>query len=161
MKKRLMACAFALIFVQACQTAGPVDETSPLAKTADTVANLTGLGSQTLQPGDCGLFLWNRTDAQTFMFFSQAGEGVAKYYVDDAEESVSMVSAGSELFGQFHTSTRWELTDGRTFDLELEPGEELEDGQRIDSGILTLVDAEGWRTKTPVAGVRACQPDGA
>jgi hypothetical protein len=35
----------------------------------------------------------------------------------------------------------------------------LEGGQRIESGVINIRDHEGWDTKLPVLGVRACQQE--
>lgn len=155
-----------LLFVSAlCACQYPdVAETAEVSRPSQQAetAELPGLGPQTLDPGDCGLFLWSRTDARTFVFFHRAGEATAKFFDDDHSENVTIAGVGGTLFGQFHSSTDWILADGRSFELMLEPGEELDGGQRVSGGVLTLVDADGWRTKTPVSGVRACQPtDGA
>ena len=64
---------------------------------------------------------------------------------------------GGEIFGQFNTRMEFVANDGRVVSLDLVPGDMLEGGQRIESGLLTLADREGWLTKLPVLGVRACQ----
>ena len=49
--------------------------------------------------------------------------------------------------------------DGRELALSVVPGEDLEGGQRIESGLINVRDKEGWDTKLPVLGVRACQQE--
>lgn len=118
----------------------------------------SGLAAQTLAPGDCGLFLWNKTNSQTFVFFQRAGEAVARYF-DGAEVELANTSIDGVLFGEFYTMTKWTAPDGGSVVLSIVPGEEIDGGQRIPSGVISVVNADGWEIKTPVAGVTACKTD--
>ena len=121
-----------------------------------------GLEPQTLEVGECGLFLWSLSGEPTFMFFSRATSGEARILIEDEAETVTQASAGGDIFGQFTTQTGWSSqTKGYSIDLTLVPGEQLIDGQRVESGRIKLTDIEGWETIIPIAGARAClnEPD--
>lgn len=119
----------------------------------------SGLGPQTLQPGECGLFLWSQTDTSKFIFFTRAVSGTALVSQSAGPVDLAQTTAGGEIFGQFNTETSYAASDGALVQLKIVAGEELEGGQRISSGLITTTDPEGWVTKLPVLGVRACQPE--
>jgi hypothetical protein len=119
----------------------------------------SGLGPQTVEPGECALFLWSKTDTTKFIFFSKALSGQATFAQGEEPLTMTQISAGGDIFGQFNTRTAYLAPDGRELDLTIEPGEVMIDGQRIEDGLIRLDDVEGWHTVLPVVGVRACQPE--
>ncbi len=155
-------CSVALA-TAACQSSGgePVDERERMMSLRPAIDSIpqSGLGPQELLAGECGLFLWSKTDVSKFIFFSKALSGTARFAQGEVPISLTQVTAGGNIFGQFNTIMAYESEDRRQFGLTLVPGEELEGGQRIESGLLTLTDREGWQTKLPILGVRACQPE--
>lgn len=124
----------------------------------DTAQAQRGLPPQTLAPNECGLFLWSKTDASKFVFFTRAGQSEALFLLDDVPTPLRSISEGGEVFGQFYTETKFKTEDGRDVSLSYEPGEALTDGARIKNGLMQYADEKGWRTVLPVLGVRVCQP---
>ncbi|MEO1641956.1 MAG: hypothetical protein AAFR74_01375 [Pseudomonadota bacterium] len=120
----------------------------------------SGLGPQTLAPGECGLFLWSKTDTTKFIFFSRAVSGIALFKPGNETLNLQQIAAGGTIFGQFNTEQGFAADDGSMVELSFVPGDELTGGQRIADGLITITDAEGWRTKLPVLGIRACMPEG-
>lgn len=118
----------------------------------------SGIGPQTLEPRECALFLWSKTDASQFIFFQKAGSGTARMRIADRTVDVGQVSNRGEVFGQFMTEQAFLSPDGERVSLTFLPGEELEGGQRIRDGRLTVTADDSWRTVIPVLGVRACRP---
>lgn len=149
--------------VTACQSSDltPEEERLRILSQRPAIDSIpkSGLGPQQLDPGDCGLFLWSKTDVTKFIFYSEALSGTALFAQAEAPIDLIQTSAGGNIFGQFNTLMRYAADDGRTVELSLVPGDQLEGGQRLESGLLTLTDAEGWVTKLPILGVRACQPE--
>ena len=117
----------------------------------------SGLGHQDVQQGDGGLFIWSQTEVSRFSYFSRALTGQAVFAQDDSPVRMTQTSAGGDIFGQFNTRMEYITTDNRAVELTLEPGELLQGGQRLERGLLSLADREGWLTKLPVLGVRACK----
>ncbi len=155
---------FAFIITTACATTEPEDPAAARArmlalKPAISSVPESGLGPQELLVGDCGLFLWSKTDISKFIFFSRALEGTATFAQAETPVTLTQAEAGGEIFGQFTTRMAYVSADGRSLSLTMVPGEELDGGQRIESGLISLTDAEGWQTKLPVLGVRACQTE--
>ena len=119
----------------------------------------SGLGPQELLVGDCGLFLWSQTDVSKFIFFSKALSGTATFAQGEVPLVLTQIGASGDIFGQFNTNMTYATQDGRELALSIEPGENLDGGQRIESGMINIRDTEGWDTKLPVLGVRACQQE--
>lgn len=119
----------------------------------------SGLGPQELLTGECGLFLWSQTDVSKFIFFSKALSGTATFAQAETPLTLSQIGAGGDIFGQFNTDMTFLTEDGREVALTVEAGELLEGGQRISSGLINVRDKDGWDTKLPVLGVRACKQE--
>ncbi len=124
----------------------------------DSVPN-SALGPQELLAGECGLFLWSQTDVSKFIFYSKALSGIAQFAQDDVPIALTQIGAGGDIFGQFNTQMTYLSDDGREVALTLDAGDLLDGGQRIESGLINIRDREGWDTKLPVLGVRACQQE--
>lgn len=145
----------ALFFASASCSSNPDTELS-VPETQEIGSS--GLAAQKLEKGDCGLFLWNRTDSSTFLFFQRAGETSALFY-ENGEVSLTNISNDGRLFGQFYTQSQWRLSDERTLRLSIDPGEAINGGQRITGGVISSTNSDGWEVKTPVAGVTACMEE--
>lgn len=166
MNRFLFALA-SLALLSGCQSwVASTSTTEPEAKTAaqapatraiSTVPR-SGLGPQELAPGECGLFLWSQTDVSKFIFFSRALSGQALLVQGDAPLTLAQSNAGGDIFGQFTTLMEYTSETGNSYALSIAPGDDLDGGQRLENGLMTITDAEGWITKLPVLGVRACQP---
>lgn len=117
----------------------------------------SALGPQELLDGECGLFLWSQTDISKFIFFSKALSGTAIFAQGDIPLMLVQTTAGGDIFGQFNTRSGFESDDGRSLTVTVVPGDMLNGGQRLESGLISLTDKQGWQTKLPVLGVRACQ----
>lgn len=162
MKPLVLTSSILMLGLAACQSSPPsgTDQTRERLMAMQPAINSvpsSGLGPQELEEGECGLFLWSQTDVSKFIFFSKALTGQAVFAQDDSPVRMTQTSAGGDIFGQFNTRMEYITTDNRAVELTLEPGEMLEGGQRLERGLLSLADREGWLTKLPVLGVRACK----
>ena len=162
--KRFLIASLVLGLLSACSST-PDDPAAERARmlalkpAIDSVPQ-SALGPQTLQVGECGLFLWSQTDVSKFIFFSGALSGTAVFAQGETPISLTQSLAGGDIFGQFNTRMTYVAdADRRQLELTIEPGEILQGGQRIEQGLITMTDREGWQTKLPVLGVRACQQE--
>ncbi|WP_293611089.1 hypothetical protein [Ponticaulis sp.] len=153
----LMACSSTTTNAQTSAEAPPGPNVPPAIARAQ--APRAGLAPQTLAVGECGLFLWTRREQPEFVFFSKAGTEQAKFWHAGQTHELSRIAVGGQIFGQQLSEQDFSLPDGRSAELRMTPGEMLVGGQRIPEASLTIIDAEGWRTMIPVAGVTACQPE--
>lgn len=147
----------------ACASSGDRPERATKADKASTSQRAArtprkGLEPQELAGNECGLFLWSKTDPSLFIFFTRAGEGTAEMMLEDERVSLAQVAAGGAIFGQFFTVQTYQTDAGREVHLTFDPGDELQEGQRIANGRFQYLDDEGWVTVLPVIGVRVCQP---
>lgn len=164
MPRLLLATAALAIGLTACSSTRDLDPQEArarmlaMAPAIDSVPS-SGLGPQEVLAGECALFLWSQTDTTKFIFFSKALSGSASFAQGEIPMDLVQTGAGGDIFGQFNTETRYVSDDGRELSLEVVPGERMNGGQRVEEGLISLTDKEGWLTKLPVLGVRACQPE--
>lgn len=119
----------------------------------------TGLPAQTLDAGDCGLFVWAATMSKPFILFSRADQSRGLWY-HEIQEPISLIKgSGASAFGQF-PENRFQRPNGQMLDLALSNAEMIEDGIRYKSGTLTFQTVEGWEKVMPVIGLAACQRTG-
>ena len=162
--RRSLAAAAMAIGLAACSSTPDLDPQEARARmlamtpAIDSVPS-SGLGPQEVLAGECALFLWSQTDISKFIFFSKALSGTASFAQGETPIGLVQTGAGGDIFGQFNTETRYLSDDGREITLEVVPGERMNGGQRVEQGLISLTDKEGWLTKLPVLGVRACQPE--
>ena len=147
----------------ACASNGTSDEkAAAIAKAANQPAidaPAEGLPPQQLKPGECGLFLWNMTAPRRFVFFTEATSGSALVLHEGQPVTLFATETGGDVFGQFFTETDYLSGDGRhAVRLTVNPGEMIDGGQRVETGRLVTLGADGWETVLPVTGVRACIP---
>lgn len=146
--------------VTACvSTSSDVETPTRAGQSATEQLPPSGLGPQELAPGECGLFLWSKTDTTKFIFYSEAVSGTALFKPAEETLQLEQIAAGGTIFGQFNTEQGYQASNGSVVELKFDPGEELTGGQRISDGLMTITDPEGWRTKLPVLGIRACMPE--
>jgi hypothetical protein len=117
------------------------------------------LPGQDLAPGECGLFLWTQGTPRRFIYFSRAGAATAESMLAETRQTLALVRQGGTLFGQFMTEMDYVTPEGESVSLQITPGDMVDGGQKIASGRFKLLNAGGWETVIPVAGLRACQPD--
>ena len=118
----------------------------------------TGLPAQKLDPGACGLFLWERRESPDFVFFSKGASEEALIWYEGETHSLTRMGVSGDVFGQFLTEQTYTMSGGRVVQLTMTPGDLLVGGQRVPEASMKVVDSEGWSTLIPVAGVTACQP---
>ena len=158
MKRACLLATISLLTACASSTEAPAAG-KPAAQPAISAVPSEGLPPQRLLPGQCGLFLWGMSAPRKFVFFLEGSSGEALILVDDVPTSMTMATAGGEVFGQFLTEMRFGASaNGPAISVSLTPGEVLEGGQRVDTGHLLIKSPEGWETILPITGVRACMP---
>lgn len=166
MKQALRILSIAMIGgVTACATPSapaPQVETQAEVNIAPTPAPVSGpqsLPPQTLSVNECGLFLWSKTDSASFVFFSKAGTREALFLRNGKQVLLREASNAGDIFGQFYTGATYQA-DGepKPISLNYTPGEDIPNGARVPSGVITYFDQRDWKVTLPVLGVRYCQP---
>lgn len=151
---------FGLMLLVGCVSATSNPATPPVTSAAIAAAETprAGLPAQTLEAGECGLFLWTRRQQPEFIFFSKVGTERGEFWDGEKAIALSRTGFGGDIFGQELTEQTFVTGDGRTAKLSLVPGDQLVSGQRVPEASITIIDAEGWSTLIPAAGVSVCQP---
>ena len=163
MRRLLLILISTLSVLAACATQA-IEPEKDASIGADATIDIASDGSQnslaaqTLQPNECGLFMWSKTDPSRFVFFNKAGSSNALFLMDDMPTEMTITSAGGDIFGQFFTDTTYETQGGRSVSVSYQAGENIDDGARISSGVIQFLDTKDWLTTLPIVGVRFCQP---
>ena len=131
----------AALLLSACATTGTDADIQSYGR--------SGLAGQTLDPGECGLFVWRADTAKTFALFSSAAKGVLHV----GEETAFTPNADATAPQQTIT------VDEREYTLDLRRPEPVEGGTKYSEGALKTVSDAGWDVLIPVLGLSLCQPD--
>jgi len=136
---RFISLIFGAALLSACATTAP---------DARQNAELAGLPTSELDPGQCGLFGWSTDETRTFIFY--ADEKTARYAGRDGPVDLVAQSA--------FPATEYVDPSGEAVTLRLGEGELMSGGMRYPGArVVTLTD-EGWERLHPVAIVKTCQP---
>jgi len=114
------------------------------------------LPAQTLQTGECGLFVWAASPAKPFILFSEQAKARALWFNESQEPLTLIESAGGNSYGQSSINA-YQRTNGQTLALSLTDAEAIEGGMRYKSGTLSYMTSDGWGKVVPVIGLAACQ----
>ena len=122
-----------------------------------TVNGADALSARTLEPGECGLFVW-AGEARRFILYSQAGQGavLARDGKDVALTAQPSATSG-DLYGQIPIQSFTD-PDGKPYALSLTSATALDGGTRYDAGTWRHKDSAGWDVLTPVTGLSTCRP---
>ncbi|MBL8549592.1 MAG: hypothetical protein JNJ73_06385 [Hyphomonadaceae bacterium] len=117
------------------------------------------LPPQELRRGECGLFLWARTNSpMLLMTVIGAEDSVARVRADGSQRTLPRTEFdGSPVHGQFE---RQVFSDGRLtleVDVHFDANRQIRDGAIVQSGVVRVVNRAGWKTILPVGGMVACQ----
>ncbi len=122
------------------------------------VFDLESLPPQKLRSGQCGLFLWSRTDQPVFVVFAEDTPAQATVRIGGRNRLLKRTATGGErVMGHFEQQT---FSAGRyAFDLSLsfDRTRPVQDGAIVDHGVLRTRDKTGEETIVPVGGMIGCQ----
>jgi len=139
MRLILLFCGAALL--SACASTPP--------PAAPNSAEVSGLPTSQLAPGQCGMFGWSTGDSRDFIFY--ADQKTARY---------ASLNGPLDLAAQTpFPSTKYTDASGNIVTLRLGEGEAMDGGMRYPAARVVTLTKEGWERLHPVAIVRTCQPD--
>lgn len=157
---RMILIAGAAMAASACVVTGsvPGGDVDGVLQPPQAAAPVSALPAQSLQPGQCGLFLFGVRPPNPFVVFEdedartvQIVHGGSRYTLPVTGQSAPFVSG--EAFGRRYIAAE----DSLTFTLEGRVGEETRSGTRLEDVILTVAQPDGTRTVRPLGGVRNCR----
>ncbi len=143
------------LMVSAC-----ADETKTAsgATAMQAVPFLGELPMQDLGRGQCALVLWAQRASPQRLLVTLNQPAVARIEVEGKTIELARVAqSGQPLFGQYpETRYRGEgLSLGVSFTIDTAKG--LNGGAVVSSAVVEYVDAKGWMTIIPTAGLIGCQ----
>ncbi len=156
------------VSLSSCETVGeglqknrpeisPDPHTNTIAQ-EDFEKNRVGvLAPQSLEAGECGLFLWLRSSDRDLIFFS-GPNSTARMMINGQEVTIPRVSAeGAQILAQFERQIF--QNDRNTVHLEMrfERRAGMTRGVVVPQGSVRLIDEDGWEMVMPVGGLVACE----
>lgn len=158
----------ASLVVAGCAGGGREGWTAALSRSpapAGDVMLLQDLGPQDLEPGACGLFLWQRTGARPLVLFSQMDHASGRIKMEGRIIPLTftaMPASSSEPEAEGVTRLRLASRDGTLSGLlKLELGPEVEAPVRRVEAHLALESQDGWSLSASVAGLIGCHSEAA
>lgn len=116
------------------------------------------LPPQTVEPGGCALFLWDRRgEPRRIMMLSTDRPTARVALIRGVEEFPQTQASGTPVLGFFPKQTFRNFGVDLILDLKITAPENLRDGALVESGTLEYVSPEGWSVVTPVAGLIGCE----
>lgn len=163
---RALALVLLTILMAACSSAGGDRAVSERAvaglqtggPSTATDVRADALPAQDLQPGDCGIFLFERRPPNAFVLFeSEADRSVQ--ILHEGRLYVLRVPPQRGVFLEGETFRRVYLDERNniTFTLNGEVGAETGSGPRLQDVILSVRTLDGGRVVRPLGGVRSCR----
>lgn len=115
------------------------------------------LPGQTLARGQCGLFIWSKTEQPVFMAFATDQPAEAKVRLGSRLRTLKRTAfEGDRVQGHFARQTF--AGHGVRFTVDLTfATETVQDGAVIERGVLRLKEKRGEDVIVPVGGMAACQ----
>ncbi len=119
---------------------------------------LETLAPQTLEAGQCGLFLWSRSADQSFVVVAYDQPAIARVRLEGRDRQLERTSfAGEPVQGHFESQT---FSDGRikvVIDVQFDPDKPIRDGAIIRNGLLRISATGEAEVVMPVGGMVACK----
>lgn len=155
-----------LTFVLACVAGSCATSPGRYSDTSDTLdedafAALIGeLRPQSLNAGQCGLFLWSRSEQRSLVFFGLGNRSEGRMMIAEQEVSLRRTEAEGQMsFGHFPQQTYERGDIAVRLSLDIEPRPNLAGGAVVPNGSLRFEQKGGWNLVMPVGGLIACQPN--
>jgi hypothetical protein len=121
---------------------------------------VASLPPQTLAPGSCGLFLFERRAPRRFVVFEDLNARTVQI-VHDGEVFMLGVTEqrGALVTGESFRRVYLDPRRNMTFTLTGRVGEETGSGPRLEDVLLIVQTLDGGRVVRPLGGVRSCGDD--
>ena len=122
------------------------------ASNVKEITELTSLPPQSLNPGDCGLFIWTSGERQSFIGF-ESQEGVK--LLDNGQVVNASRQEGNDLGAEERI---YSFGENESLKLTLRKETDITEGQRFIGRFTSKTD-EGWERILPVVAVLSCLPE--
>jgi hypothetical protein len=137
---------------------GPAAPSPVPAAAAGDGLDLGTLAARDLGSGQCGLFLWTRTQDPQLVFFSNPETGEAAVVVDGRERALRRLGVDGPTTGGRGAQSFATATGDVSARLTIQETEPVQNGYRVASASLRVTVEDGWSGVIATAGLAACQP---
>ncbi len=121
---------------------------------------VSSLPPQTLAPGSCGLFLFERRAPRRFVMFEDLTARTVQIVHDGEVFQLGVTEhRGALVTGESFRRVYLDPRRNITFTLTGEVGEETGSGPRLEGVLLAVRTLDGARVVRPLGGVRSCGED--
>lgn len=161
MSYRRWCLVISAVFLSGCGSMPSLMPTEQHARPQEAVAldqRIGTLVAQRLAPGECGMFLWSRSEERPLVFFSNSKHGDARVMIDGRQQEIPKVAAAGEAIAGQQAEQSFSWRDLRfNIAVEFERRRELPRGAVIQRGTLQVQHRDGWHYVVPVGGLVACE----
>lgn len=148
---------FATVFVCGCSTTEVVEPTTPLVQD-EFIFELGELPAQTLELGDCGLFLFAAQPKPRFVFFGEATKGIGKIVLNGKETTLVRSETDGDVIDLHYTEqTFTSPVEDIELKVTINEADFTEGGAQISKASIRMRSSEGWRMVIPVGGATSCR----
>lgn len=156
-----LAAVLAAGLLAACASAGREERvrSRPETMRGGNVAQFERLAAQSLEPGQCGLFLWAQSSQQpVFIMAAFDDPPQARVRVDGRERILQRTSVeGVSVHGHYEVQTYRSGNVAITVDVTFDNDRRLRDGAVVERGVIRSIGSDGSETIVPVGGMVACE----
>ena len=141
-----------------CACASLPKTNKPADSAQGAAQSIQSLSPQTLEKGECGLFVWTSDIEKRFVLFSQSQKPRAVWVSPSGEIELSVSKrSGVPKQGEYPNQS-FVTASADTLELNLLRPDPISNGTRYRTGTLTDKDGNGWSRVTPVVGLSVCKP---
>ncbi len=139
-----------MFFLVSCQT------TKGLKKTGNDNIKKYNLPPQSLEIGECGLFLWTLDDQNTLVFFQKQNAKKALYMDGDKQIDLTKANVKNTISTTDEFNIPYKARTYSHIELKGRFTETLQQGYRVRAR-LKAKKPDGWNIIIPLAGIYACK----
>jgi hypothetical protein len=161
---RMARPAFGLMV--AVSLAGCAEVRSNIGLSTTTVAEeptsleavLGELPAQSLRKGECGMFLWSRTEDRKLILFSRGNDDGAIVMLEGREQNIPRVATDGRVVLNYSEQQSY-VWRGYALQVKVdfEQRQGIGRGAIIPNGTIRMSRRDGWEYVVPVGGLLACE----
>ncbi|ACT59153.1 hypothetical protein [Hirschia baltica] len=124
----------------------------------DEFYELGELPRQTLDIGDCGLFLFASRPEPRFVFFAEAAKGTAKVILNGEETILIRTKTEGDVVDLHYTEQVFQSPlNNVEMKVTINEASPSEGGSQITKASIRLNSTDGWKMVIPVGGATSCE----
>jgi hypothetical protein len=132
----------------------PIVQTEP----SSLESVLGELPAQSLRKGECGMFLWSRTDDRKLILFSRGNDDGAIVVLEGREQNIPRVATDGRVVLNYSEQQSY-VWRGYSLQVKVDFDQRqgIGRGAIIPAGTIRMSRRDGWEYVVPVGGLIACE----